>query len=375
MSKGTQDMNWKEQLKTNITEAKDLAELLHLSDNETEQYHDLLEKYPMTVTDYYLSLINWEDKNDPIRKMCLPSLDEFDTDGSLDTSGEASNTVIEGLQHKYKQTALILSTNICAMYCRHCFRKRLVGLSGEEILKEYPKIVEYIKEHKEISNVLISGGDAFINETSVIEAFLKPLAELDNLDFIRFGTRTPVVFPQRITDDKELVDILRKYNERKQIMVVTQFNHPNEFTPEAVDSINKLRNAGLVIKNQTVLLKGINDNPEVLSTLLRKLTSVGIVPYYVFQCRPVTGVKHQFQVPIKKAVNIINETRSLLNGQAKCFRYGMSHPLGKIEIIDNLSDGTTLFRFHQAKYDEYNNKLFAVNLGDDQCWLEDNIKP
>lgn len=247
-------------MKENYNKASDISRLLNLTEDEQQRLDMILERYPMSVTEYYLSLIDFKDIDDPIRKMCIPSISETDMSGELDTSGEFENTVITGMQHKYKETALILSTHQCAMYCRHCFRKRLVGLSDKEIGKYFNQMAGYVREHKEISNVLISGGDSFLNSNERIEELLKLFTPIRHVDYIRFGTRTPVVLPMRITEDEELQNILRQYNRRKQLYVVTQFNHPRELTKEAIASVNCLQKLGVPVKNQTVLLKGGAEN-------------------------------------------------------------------------------------------------------------------
>lgn len=356
-------------LYNNITKAEELKSILNLSDEEVTKLDYILERYPMSITPYYLSLINFNDPNDPIRKMCIPSIEETDLSGSFDTSGEADNTVFTGMQHKYKQTIIVLSTNHCAMYCRHCFRKRLVGLSDEEIAKHFEEMLEYIKTHEEISNVLISGGDSFLNSNSKIERFLDELCDIPHLDLIRFGTRVPVVYPKRITRDNELKEILMKYCEKKQIYVVTQFNHPREVTKEAKEAIKYLKDAGVIVKNQTVLLKGVNDDIQVLGELLKKITSIGIVPYYIFQCRPVTGVKNQFQVPLKRAIDIVEGAKNLQNGQGKCFKYCMSTTRGKVEIIGKTEDNKMIFKYHQAKYEKDRGRIFIEEVDENQTWI------
>ena len=362
-------MNWAENLQNNLTTAEQLKGVLQLNDKETEKLKQILEQFPMSITQYYLSLIHWEDENDPIKKMCIPSIRETDLDGSFDTSGEADNTVVEGMQHKYKQSAMILSTNRCATYCRHCFRKRLVGLSDKEIAKYFDKIMEYIEGHTEISNVLISGGDAFLNSNEVIEKYLERLCRMEHIDFIRFGTRTPVVLPMRITEDKELLDILQRYSSKKQIYVITHFNHPNEITRESKAAVQALLHVGIPVRNQAVLLKGINDSPQVLGTLLKRLTAAGVLPYYVFQCRPVSGVKNQFQVPLKQGFKIVEEAKNMQNGMGKNFRYVLSHEAGKIEILGMTAEDEMLFKYHQAKKPEDAGRLFIRHLEDTQCWL------
>lgn len=351
--------------------AEDISSSLGLDDEQVKELNDLLDQYPMLIPEYYYSLIDFNDPDDPIMKMSIPSSYEFDRDGSFDTSGEGDNTKLPGLQHKYAQTALILSTNKCAMYCRHCFRKRLVGLSTEEVVDHLGEIVAYIKEHEEISNVLISGGDSFVNSNSVIEKYLKALTDIPHLDFIRFGTRTPVVLPSRISEDKELLDLLKEYGNKKHLMVVTQFNHPKEITNEAKKAIKALLDVNVTVRNQTVLLGGVNDKPEILGQLFKSLTSIGISPYYLFQCRPVTGVKNNFQIPIRRGIEVVEAAKSMQNGLGKSFRYCLSHPRGKIEILGEMPDGQVAFKYHETKDIKDNGRIFTLDLDDDTGWLYD----
>ncbi len=360
---------WKELLAQSIRDVDGLREVLLLSDEEAVKMGAIIDKYPLCVNPYYLSLIDRSDPDDPIRKMCIPDIREFSEGGQTDTSGEADNTVIQGMQHKYKQTALILSTNQCAMYCRHCFRKRLVGAESEEIAKNFEVMAAYVREHTEINNVLISGGDAFLNSNGTIETYLRFFTEIPTLDFIRFGTRTPVVLPQRITTDEGLQTLLKTYGEKKQIMVVTQFNHPRELTAEAILAVKMLREAGCIIRNQTVLLKGVNDDPAVMAKLMNALVAIGVIPYYIFQCRPVVGVKNQFQVPFVRGIQIVEDARRQMNGQAKSVRYAMSHPTGKIEILGEFGPNQIMMKYHQAKYEGSCGRLFVQPVTDDQCWL------
>lgn len=366
-------MPWSQELKHNITDIARLQAQLGLSEAETTQLQELCEHFPMSVTRYYLNLIDWSDPADPIRKMCIPSYFETDRSGAFDTSGEASNTVCEGVQHKYRESALILTTNRCAMYCRHCFRKRLVGSSDEEIARSFFKVIDYVHEHEELSNVILSGGDALMLPTKTLIRYLVAFSEMEHLDLIRIATRIPVVLPARITEDTELQEALRVYGRKKQIYVVTQFNHPRELTAEAAEAIRILRECGAVVKNQTVLLKGVNDDSAVLGLLLRRLTACGVIPYYVFQCRPVTGVKSSFQVPFSRGYDIVEAAKSMQNGQGKCLKYCMSHPMGKIEIAGKLEDGAMLFKFHQAKYERDAGRIFIRKLTEEESWLPDKL--
>ncbi len=373
--KNMKTFDWKTEEKNMTTSAEQLRDILGLTDEETKKMGDIIEKYPLRITPYYLSLIDPEKgESDPIRRMSIPSISEQDMSGSFDTSGESSNTKVTGLQHKYHQTALILSTSMCAMYCRHCFRKRLVGGDSKgETRGNIPEMAEYVKSHPEITNVLISGGDALCNTNDVIREYLDTFSKIDSLDLIRIGSRIPVVLPERIYGDEELLLMLKEYCEKKQIYFVTQFNHPAEITEESIKAVTALKKAGLVLRNQTVLLKGVNDDPETLADLFRRLTAVGIIPYYVFQCRPVIGVKGQFQVPIKKGIDIVQEVINLQNGQGRSVRYCMSHPKGKIQFIGKTSSGRVIMKFHQAKYDSDAGRIFAVTLDDDACWLPEEI--
>jgi len=359
-----------EELENIIDSVEQISFKLGLSPYEKEQLRLAARIHPMRISPYYFSLINWDDPDDPIMKMAVPSREELNPDGVYDTSGEAENTKMPGLQHKYAETALILSTNRCAMYCRHCFRKRLVGLPTEEVMKRFEDAVEYIEDHEEINNVLVSGGDPLVLSDRVIERFLKLLTNIDHVNFIRFGSRTPVTLPSRFRDP-ELLALFKKYSHMdKRVYIVTQFNHPNEITFQSVSAVNKILNAGVLMSNQTVLLKGVNDNPETLATLMDRLVSIGVAPYYVFQCRPVKRVKSHFQVPICEGLRIVEEAKARCNGHSKRFKYIMSHKTGKIEILGMLN-GEIYFKYHEAKDRKNLGRMFKRRVDEKAGWLDD----
>lgn len=208
-----------------------------------------------------------------------------------------------------------------------------------------------------------------MNADETIEKYLRCFTEIPTLDFIRFGTRIPVVLPQRIVQDGRLLEILETYGRKKQIIIVTQFNHPRELTPDAVQAIKALRNAHCIVRNQTVLLKGVNDNADVLAQLMNGLVARGVIPYYIFQCRPVEGVQNQFQVPLLRGVEIVENAKRQMNGQSKSVRYAMSHPTGKIEILGKTGPNQLLFKYHQAKYPQDHSRIFTQKVDDTQCWL------
>jgi lysine 2,3-aminomutase len=357
------------ELENVICSIEQLPNYVDLSSNEKEQLEQVVQAHPMRVSKYYLSLINWNDPHDPIRKIAVPSLEELNLEGVYDTSGEAENTKMPGLQHKYAETALILATNRCATYCRHCFRKRLVGLPSEEIVKRFEDAAEYIAKHEEINNVLISGGDPLVLSNEVIETFLETLTNIDHLSFIRFGSRTPVTLPSRLSDP-EILALFKKYSQiDRRLYVVTQFNHPREITPQSVSAVSHLLNSGVLLSNQTVLLRGVNDDPETLATLMNKLVSIGVAPYYVFQCRPVKRVKHHFQVPICEGLRIVEKAKANCNGHSKRFKYIMSHITGKIEIL-GIMKGKIYFKYHEAKNRENLSVMFKRRVDEKAGWLD-----
>ncbi len=334
----------------------------------------VIKKHPMFISSYYANLIDWDNPEDPLKKIVFPSVDELNVSGSYDTSGEKENTVLTGLQHKYRETALLLVTNRCAGYCRHCFRKRMVGIPTEETVKIFDMALDYIKAHREITNVLISGGDPLTLPTQVLDYFLKELKKVPHLKFVRIGSRVPVFYPARIYEDGRLLSIFEKFSRKKALYVVTHFNHEREVTEEASEAVKALTRSGVVVSNQTVLLKGVNDSPEALSSLMKSLVSISVLPYYVFQCRPVKRVKSHFQVPLKTGYEIVEKAKQKLDGFGKRFKYVMSHKTGKIEIVGIIGKEIYL-KYHQAKDYRKVGKLFKRILTPNAGWLDDLKRP
>ena len=364
-------MTWQNDLKENIITIDQLQEHTYIPPKKKTQLKKIIERHPMSITRYYLSLIDWDDPSDPIKKMAVPSVEELNLLGSYDTSGEKENTKLPGLQHKYSQTALILSTSKCAMYCRHCFRKRLVGLDSGEILKRFNDAVKYIKKHPEINNVLVSGGDPFILPTSIIRKFVHKLLDIEHLNFIRFGTRVPVTFPQRIYEDGNLLDIISEHStSERRIIVVTQFNNPKELTAESKKAVSELIKSGAILNNQAILLRGVNDSPEVLAELQDKMVAIGVNPYYLFQCRPVRRVKRNFSVPLYRGYRIVEDAKVRLSGPSKRFKYIMSHRTGKIEIV-GIMGNDIYFKQHQARNPRKIGTFFKRELNHTAAWIDD----
>ena len=360
---------WQDELGNNVTTLEELKEYIDLTPEEEEKLQEVIDIHPMSIPRYYLSLIDRKDPDDPIRKMAIPSVDELDVSGFYDTSGEKDNTKLPGVQHKYKNTVLLLSVNVCSMYCRHCFRKRMVGISNDEVMDRFDDAYEYIGAHPEVNNVLISGGDSLILPTQVISHLLEKLTRLPHLDYIRFGTRMVLTYPDRILKDDELLEVFQAYSKKdRRIYLSTQFNHPNEITEQSTEAVNRIIESGVIVNNQTVLLRGVNDTPETLANLQRNLVRIGVNPYYVFQCRPVKRVKNHFQVPLAEGYRIVDEARDMLDGVSKRFRYAMSHEKGKIEILGIMGD-EMFFKHQQARDPEDASRFFKRKVDESAGWL------
>jgi lysine 2,3-aminomutase len=301
--------DWHWQLAHRITNAAEISTLLHLSPQERLIMAKVSSEYHAAITPYYLSLINFEDPDDPIRKQAIPTPQEMAISGEVDPLNEEGDSPIPGLTHRYKDRALLITTNFCAVYCRHCTRKRLWRFGEQHKgMLEIRRMLKYIRSHEEIKDVIVSGGDPLTLPKKQLEFILKELRSIPHVEIIRIGTRIPVVLPQRITQD--LVDMLDKYS---PVWLNTQFNHPREVTPEAAWACERLLRAGIPVNNQSVLLRGINDNVEIMKELCRALLSIKVRPYYLFQCDPVIGADN-FRTPVWKGMEIMEGLRGRMSG-------------------------------------------------------------
>lgn len=332
-----------------------------LRENDITRYH---------VTKFYREQIQKSGYYDQLKYIVEPSLKEFDSPGSLDTSGEHDNTVVPGLQHKYPQTGLLLVTDRCASYCRYCFRKRIVGKDSDEIAPDYARVADYIVRHPEMSNVLLSGGDPFVLSTHKLHRILDHLLPIPHLTSIRFGTKTVAFAPKRF-EDPELPALFRRIHESgKTSVIVAHFDHIGEISEDAERCIGKLRTVGVQFLNQSVLLANVNDHPDTLASTFAKCHAIGVRPYYLFQGRPVKAASH-FQVSLRRGVEIVRGINQRLSGIQKTFKYIMSHYTGKIEILD-LGDNNRLYmRYHQNKRPEKIGKIFSRPYVEGACWLDD----
>ncbi|MFO7841890.1 MAG: lysine 2,3-aminomutase [Fidelibacterota bacterium] len=297
--------DWKWQVRHSITDLDTFERLLDItvSDEIREQYKKITSKFPMSITPYYLSLINTDNlENDPIFKQSFPVIDELKvmkTDMS-DPLSEDTDSPVPGITHRYPDRVLFLVSNTCAMYCRHCTRKRRVGDVDSIPGKSQVKIgLEYIKKTPRIRDVLLSGGDPFLLSTEYLDWIMTELRKIEHVEIIRIGTRTPVVLPYRITD--ELVNMMKKH---QPVWINSHFNHPREITNSSRSALRKLADAGFPLGNQSVLLAGVNDCPRIMKALVQKLAYNRVRPYYLYQCDLSEGLSH-FRTPVGKGIEIL----------------------------------------------------------------------
>jgi len=341
-----------------------------LGDAERDRLRPVTEQFAFRSNDYYLSLIDWDDPDDPIRRIIVPSLQELEPWGRLDPSDEKTYTVMPGLEHKYNSTVLLLVSNVCDGICRYCFRKRVFIKPQMEYLRDVPGAMDYIEEHKEVTNVLLTGGDPLALATGKLDEIVRRLREIEHVQIIRIGTKIPAFNPHRIVNDPSLLEMVERYSTPyKRIYFMTHFVHPRELTDVAVRALQLLQKAGAVTANQMPLLRGVNDDPDMLADLLGKLSFVGAVPYYIFQCRPAVG-NRAYTVPIEEGCEIVEQAKSYVSGLAKRLRYTMSHATGKIEILGRF-EGRTYFKYHRAAEDADSGRFLVFDSDPEACWLDD----
>ncbi|MBW4840533.1 MAG: KamA family radical SAM protein, partial [Paenibacillaceae bacterium] len=316
----------------------DIAKVSELSEQERQELKPITDKFVFRVNDYYLNLIDWNDPEDPIRKLVIPNTGELKEYGRWDASDEATNYAVPGCQHKYRTTALLIVSEVCGSYCRYCFRKRLFRNDVKEAMSDVTPGIEYIAQHPEINNVLLTGGDSLILATRKLRSILEQLRAIEHVKIIRLGSKIPVFNPMRIYEDPELLDLIKEFSTVDQrIYVMAHINHPREITPEAKKGFQALHDAGAIVVNQTPILKGINDDAAVLGELLDRLSWAGVTPYYFFINRPVAG-NADFVIPLKRAYQLVEEAKARTSGLGKRVRLSMSHSSGKIEIL-GIDDG------------------------------------
>ena len=325
--------NWKWQMKNSVRDIESLKKIIDLNKEEIDGAKVALDKFRMSFTPYYLSLVDSSNPICPIKLQAIPQRREieehpFDLEDPLH---EDVDSPVPGLTHRYPDRVLLVVTQICSMYCRHCTRRRMVGDVDQHINEsDFDKAIEYIKANKEIRDVIISGGDPLVLSDNRIESILKKIYEIEHVEMIRIGSRTPVVMPMRITD--ELCEILAKYH---PVYLNTHFNHPNEITEDSAAACNRLNNYGINIHNQSVLLKDINDCPHVMKHLVHDLMKIRVKPYYIYQCDLSEGIFH-FRTPVARGMQIIESLRGHTSGMAiPTFVVDAPGGGGKIPLMPN----------------------------------------
>lgn len=308
--------DWKWQLSKTVRTVEEVEKILGITftNEEKTKYQKTIEKFPMAITPYYISLVDASNyKNDPIFKQAFPDIRELTVKESdmEDPLHEDKDSPVANITHRYPDRVLFLVSNCCAMYCRHCTRKRRVGdvdsiPSKEELIKG----IEYIRNTPSVRDVLLSGGDPFLLPDEQIDWLLKEISAIKHVEVIRIGTRTPVVLPYRITEG--LVDILKKYD---NLWINTHFNHPRELTTSAKKALKMLAEAGIPLGNQSVLLKDINDCPRIMKALVHKLVQNRVRPYYLYQCDLSEGLEH-FRTSIGTGIEIMEALRGHTSGFA-----------------------------------------------------------
>lgn len=305
--------DWKWQVKNRIETLEDLKKYIKLTKNEEAGIKKTLETLRMAITPYYLSLIDPKDPNDPVRKQAIPTAAETHVSDAdlLDPLHEDVDSPTPGLTHRYPDRVLMLITDQCSMYCRHCTRRRFAGQHDCASPKDrIEKAIEYIEKTPQVRDVLLSGGDALLVSDVKLEYIIKRLRAIKHVEVIRIGSRVPVVCPQRITP--ELVNMLKKYH---PIWLNTHFNHPNEITEESAAACARLADAGIPLGNQSVLLRGVNDSVSTMKALVCGLVKIRVRPYYIYQCDLSMGLEH-FRTPVSKGIEIIEGLRGHVSGFA-----------------------------------------------------------
>ncbi len=345
--------NWKWQFQNRITTVQELARYIPLSAKDQSRLKLVASKYPLGITPYYLSLIDPCDPDDPIRKQAVPCFEEiaFAGMGMEDPLEEKRDSVVPGLVHRYPDRALMVLTDVCPMLCRHCTRKREWRHgSWVRTPAEIDAMLDYLRGNKSVRDVIISGGDPLTLSTDRLEAVLSKLRQIEHVEIIRIGSRFPVVLPMRIDD--ELCTMLSKYG---PIWLNTHFNHPREITEESAAACDRLLRAGVPVNNQSVLLRGINDNVETMLKLCHGLLKIKVRPYYLFQCDEVQGTEH-LRTPVETGINIVESMRGHTSGLAvPNFVVDLSHGGGKVPLQPNYVVSQTEDGFILRNYE---NRLF-----------------
>lgn len=322
--------NWRWHMRHRFTSAEKLGQIINLSQKEIEEINEVGRKYRWAASPYYVSLMDPDDPEDPIRKQAIPCIQELEAGlGEDDPMGEEFTSPVPSVTRRYPDRLIFKVTNQCAMYCRHCQRRRNIGeVDKNTPLEHLQQALDYVREHPEIRDVLITGGDAFMLSNDRLDWLLTELDNIDHVEIKRLGTRTLVTMPQRVTP--ELCSILEKHH---PVFLNTHFNHPKEITPEAAEACARLAKAGVPMGNQAVLLKNINNDPHVMKKLNHELLKIRVRPYYIFHAKAVTGTTH-FITKVEEGMHIMEKLRGYTSGLAiPTYIINAPHGFGKTPML------------------------------------------
>jgi lysine 2,3-aminomutase len=349
---------WRWQSQNAIRSVRQLRNLLPFSPEELEAIGSLEAHYKLAIPPYYFSLIDPDDPNDPIRLQSVPSPLEMHNPSGYeleDPLEEDKDSPVPGLTHRYPDRALLVTTHVCTMYCRFCTRKRATMVRGgwDAISRNDERMVEYVRSHPEIRDVIVSGGDPLTLPPAKLRFFLDNLAAIPHVDVIRIGTRVPVTLPQKLFDPN-LIDLLAS---AEKVWIQTHFNHAREVTPEAARVCKALLRAGMPVNNHTVLMKGVNDSLEAMRDLMRALLRIKVRPYYLFHCDPVIGAGH-FRTSVWKGLEIMEGLRGHMSGLGiPTYVVDSPHGGGKIPLMPNYlvsaSDDAVVLRNYEGMLVRY----------------------
>ena len=361
--------DWKWQLRNRITSVDQLKQVINLTPEEEAGVRDSLRILRMAITPFYATLMDPNDPHCPVRMQAVPTAKEIDfsEDDMEDPLFEDIDSPVHGLTHRYPDKVLFLITDQCGMYCRHCTRRRLAGQTDtERDSSTIDAVIKYIKEHEEIRDVLLSGGDPLTVSDKILEDIISRLQAIDHVEIVRLGSRTPCVLPQRITP--ELCDMLKKHH---PVWLNTHFNHPKEITPEAKAAVERLADAGIPVGNQSVLLKGINDCPTIMKKLVHELVKIRCRPYYYYQCDMSRGIEH-FRTSVAKGMEIQEALRGHTSGYAvPLFIVDAPGGGGKIPLSPNyfvsMSDKRIVLRNYEGGTFQYPEPKDRVSVCPPSC--------
>ncbi|MCP4573921.1 MAG: 4Fe-4S cluster-binding domain-containing protein [bacterium] len=328
------------------------------------------ERFAFRANDYYLGLIDWNDPADPIRRLVIPDVAELNAWGELDVSDEAAYRAVRGLQHKYRDTALVLTAATCAAYCRYCFRKRLFMRHNDETAQDFGPASVYVAQHPEITDVLLSGGDPLVLSTARLAAIVRRFDRIPHVRTIRIGSKVPAFNPYRLLRDEALWDLVAQVTGRgTTVYLMAHFDHPRELTDMARAGIRAMQRAGAHVVNQCPIVRGVNDDAELLAELFETTTELGMPQYYVFQGRPAIG-NESYVVPLVRGWRLFDAARRRCSGLSRRVRFAMSHASGKIEVL-GVDDQHIYLRYHRARNAADESRIMVARRDDHANWFDD----